>query len=70
MKMSKIKITEIHIDNDLVNKSPTIVYTDETGTEWVHEEQSSNFGGYITALVPKSKSWYFKSENNEVDKSK
>lgn len=59
--MSKIKIVSTHIENDL-NKQPTLVFTDEQGIEWVHAEQSSNFGGYITQLVKKSESWYFNPE--------
>lgn len=59
--MQKTKIVETHIENDLRNGTPTLVYTDEHGTEWVHEEQSS-YGGYITALVKKRDSWYWKKD--------
>lgn len=55
----KIKIVSIHIENDLVNEIPTIVYTDENGIEWVHEEQSSHHG-FITMLVKKEDSYYWK----------
>lgn len=60
--MQKTKIVETNIENDLRNGQPTLVYTDEHGTEWVHEEQSSNHGGYITALVKKRDSWYWKKD--------
>jgi hypothetical protein len=56
----KIMIISTHIENDLRNKKPTLVFTDQNNDEWVHEEQSSNHGGYITALVKKTDSWYFK----------
>lgn len=59
--MRKLKIVRTHIENDL-NNQPTLVFTDEQGIEWVHSEQSSNFGGYITQLVKKSESWYFNPE--------
>lgn len=62
----KIAIIKTHIEYDVVNSSPVIVFTDINGIEWVHEEQTSNFGGYITALIEKSKSWYFKSNSKEV----
>lgn len=58
----KIKITSIEIENDVRNGTPTIVYNDEHGQEWVHEEQSSNHGGYITALVKKESSWYWRKD--------
>lgn len=54
-----IKIIKTHIENDLVNNSPTIVFTDEDGIEWVHEEQTSDYAGYITRLVKKKDSWFF-----------
>lgn len=58
-----ISIVKTHIENDVVNSSPTIVFTDENGIEWVHEEQTSQYAGYMTMLVEKSKSWFFKKEN-------
>lgn len=61
MNDKKIKIVATHIENDVVNNYPTLVFTDENGKEWVNEEQSSQHGGYLTVLVEKSKSWYFKS---------
>jgi hypothetical protein len=63
MSTEKRKITSVHIENDIVNDRPTPVFTDEHGIEWVFEEQTSQYSGYITAFVEKSKSWYFKSEN-------
>lgn len=58
--MEKIKVISIHIENDVRNSSPTLVFTDEAGQEWVNEEQTSQHSGYITALVKKENSWYFK----------
>lgn len=60
--IQKTKIIETHIENDLRNGTPTLVYTDEHGVEWVHEEQSSNHGGYITVLVRKRDSWYWRKD--------
>ena len=60
----KRHILNIHIENDTRNQSPTLVYTDANGVEWVHEEQSSDHGGYIAVLVKKQESWYFKPEKN------
>lgn len=57
--MDKIKIVSTHIEGDKKNNSPTLVFTDEHGTEWVYEEQNSQ-AGFITKLVKKSESWYFK----------
>lgn len=55
------EIVKTHIELDVVNKSPTLVFTDAAGREWVHEEQTSNHGGYITVLVKKENSWFFKA---------
>jgi len=60
-----MKIIETKIENDVVNNSPTIVFVDETGMEWVYEEQSSNHGGFITKLVEKKNSWYFNPSNKQ-----
>jgi hypothetical protein len=59
--MKKTTIISTHIENDVRNGSPTIVYTDVDGIEWVYEEQTSSHG-YITALVQKDKSWYWKKD--------
>lgn len=59
----KIRIVSTHIENDVVNDKPTLVFTDETRTEWVQEQVPSNHGGYITELVFKNKSWYFNPKN-------
>ena len=60
----KNKIMDIHIENDKRNGNPTLVFTDLHGIEWVHEEQtvSDQQGGFITALVRKSDSYYFKED--------
>jgi hypothetical protein len=57
----KTKIVTTHIENDLRNGQPTVVITDENGIEWVHEEQTTGHG-FLTALVKKSDSWYFRTE--------
>lgn len=64
----KIIIVQTHIENDLVNNTPTIVFTDESGQEWVHEEQTSQHAGYITRLVKKEDSWFFKDHSPLVGK--
>ena len=51
--MQKIKIVETNIEYDNVNKLPTLVYTDEHGTEWVQENQ---------VLIKKNESWYWKKD--------
>lgn len=58
-KNRKVKIESIHIERDKKNNEPTLVFTDVNGVEWVHEEIPSNFGGYLTQLVHKKKSWYW-----------
>lgn len=50
--MNKTEIVKIHIESDLVNKLPTLVYTDANGIEWVLKSDS-------IYLEEKSKSWYF-----------
>lgn len=52
-----MKIVSIHIENDVVNKSPTLVYTDETGEEWVMMGK-----GLINYLEKKKDCWYFKTK--------
>ena len=54
----KIQIKSMHIENDVKNDTPTLVYTDENGEEWVHEEQTATYG-YITSLVKKKGSFYW-----------
>jgi hypothetical protein len=56
-------IVSTHIENDLVNNTPTLVFTDTAGQEWVYEEQTSDHAGYITRLVHKEKSWFFNTNN-------
>lgn len=60
--MKKIKIVSTHIENDLRNGTPSLVHTDEDGIDWVHEEQTSAIAGYITALVKKDDSWYWRED--------
>lgn len=55
---NKLKIVSTHIENDIRNNAPTLVFTDENGTEWVNEETNSQHG-FITTLVKKENSWYF-----------
>lgn len=58
-----IEIIKTHIENDIANNSPTLVFTDANGVEWVNEQQASCHGGFITNFVQKEKSWYFNLEN-------
>lgn len=58
--MEKKKIVSTHIENDVRNNQPTLVFTDESGQEWVHEDQPVNNGQYVSVLVHKEKSWFFK----------
>lgn len=64
----KIKIVSTHIENDIRNDNPTLVFTDENGVEWVNEEQTASnmFGGFITAFVKKSDSWYWRKDDDGV----
>jgi len=59
------EIVSTHIENDIVNNAPTLVFTDATGQEWVHEEQTTGNSAFITKLVKKQDSWYFKPENKK-----
>jgi hypothetical protein len=51
----KIEIIKTHIENDLVNDFPTLVFTDKLGKEWVLEIEGR--------LVLKENSWYFNPAN-------
>ncbi len=44
----KIEIKKMHIENDVVNKEPKIIFTDENGVE--------------CRLTKKSECWYFKKK--------
>lgn len=55
----KAEIVRTHIENDVRNNAPTIVFTDSSGQEWVHDELTAEHG-FITKLVKKEDSWYFK----------
>lgn len=57
--MEKIKIVSIHMERDVSNNTPTIVFTDEFECEWVHP---ASFCGYITELVKKEDSFSFKEQ--------
>jgi hypothetical protein len=59
-----MKITEMRIENDLVNNLPTVVFVTEDGKEWVNEQDGA---GWIR-LVEKQNSWYFKSKENGQEK--
>lgn len=62
----KIKILHTHIENNLVNNAPTLVYTDQGGEEWVMSHQSlSNDGGGMSTLVKKKDCWYFDPKNKQ-----
>lgn len=50
------EVVKIHIENDVVNNAPTVVFTDVDGVEWVQHTDSV---GNMT-LQKKSKSWYWK----------
>ena len=66
MDNNKIKIIGMHIENDIVNGQPTIVYTDENNEEWVWSHKSlSRDGGGTMEFKRKPESWYFKSENKQ-----
>lgn len=61
----KKKIVSTHIENDVVNDQPTLVFTDESGEEWVHEDQPTNNGAYVTILKKKTDSWFFNLKNSQ-----
>lgn len=50
------EIVKTHIECDQKNYLPCLVYTDETGVEWVEDGE----GRY---LIQKEKSWYFQTED-------
>jgi hypothetical protein len=56
--MYPIQVVSTRIEKDLKNGWPTIVYTDEYGEEWVHEEQVTG-QGLATTLVKKLDSYYW-----------
>lgn len=62
----KLKIVSQHIENNLVNNQPTLVYIDETGKEWVMSHKSlCNEGGGISELIKKKDCWYFNDKNKK-----
>ena len=61
----KTKVDSIHIESD-INGTPTIVFTDEIGEEWVHSEEPHSHGGFITRLQKKKTSWYFDEMNKKA----
>lgn len=64
--MKKIDIIKTHIEYDIVNNNPTLVYTDESDQEWVIDQlPASPHDGFISKLVTKEESWYFKPENKK-----
>jgi len=63
--MEKNYVKSIHIENDIVNSQPTLVYVDMQGEEWVHEEQPVNNGSYVSVLKKKKDSWFFDPKNKK-----
>ncbi len=59
----KNKIVSTHIENNVVNETPTLVFTDQSGAEWVQSLIPSDHGGYLPQLTEKSKCWYFDPKN-------
>jgi len=58
-----VEIKKMHIENDVVNNEPKIVFTDENGVEWVNSHQTlNNDGSGYSRLTEKSKCWYFKKK--------
>lgn len=57
-----MKIIETRVEMDIVNDSPTLIFIDESGKEWVYENHNTS-QGFITRLVEKKESWYFNPEN-------
>lgn len=52
-----VKIDKIHIENDRVNRIPTLIYTDNNGNEWVKDEHRG--------MILKEESWYFKDQRKK-----
>ena len=63
--MRKIReVKKIHIENDIVNNKPTLVFTDETGKEWALTHRSICYeGGGTAEISPKESNWYFQKKN-------
>lgn len=62
-KMKKLKIENLHIENDVVNGSPKLILTDENGEEWVMSSvTTSNEGCARPHLCKKKDDWYFKKQ--------
>lgn len=60
----KIKITEFHLERELVNNQLRLIMTDETGEEYVLSERTvCSEGGQSQIIVKKSEDWYFNPEN-------
>ena len=53
----KLKIKELYIEEDVVNKSPKLVVVDENDKEWVLETYP---GESPPVFTPKENDWYFK----------
>lgn len=57
----KTEIKKMHIENDVVNNQPKIIYTDADGVEWVYGHDSICYeGGGTMTLRKKSDCYYFK----------
>ncbi len=62
----KMQIVKTHIENDLVNNEPKLVFTDENNDEWVLSHQSMSYDGAgTTVLKKKSDCWYFDAKNKK-----
>jgi hypothetical protein len=62
----KIEIIKTHIENDIVNNVPKLIYTDANGIEWVNSHVSlNNDGAGISILKKKSDCWYFDLKNKK-----
>lgn len=63
----KTIIIKTHIEKNLVNNEPTLVFTDENNTEWVMSHNTTdNSGAGFSKLTKKSECWYFQIRNNTV----
>ena len=60
--VKRLQIIGTCVENNTRNNRPELVHTDIEGTEWVYEEQTSNQGGHMTALVKKKDSWYWRKD--------
>ncbi len=60
----KIRVNNMHIENDVVNNEPKLILTDENGEEWVMSSRTICYeGAGVPFLCKKDSDWYFDKKN-------